>query len=131
MKLPNILSELLMLLSTISLQVSAAETMPVIPVQNVSVQSTMQEIGYQVGDVARQTIVIRTPRGYELDEASLPNIGKSAVSLELRSERKLPVERAFDIPVYTVTKFSVMSLTRNVKVMTSSESMPEPCCIPA
>lgn len=84
MKLPNILSELLMLLSTISLQVSAAETMPVIPVQNVSVQSTMQEIGYQVGDVARQTIVIRTPRGYELDEASLPNIGKSAVSLELR-----------------------------------------------
>ena len=84
MKLPNILSVLMMLLSTIGLPANASDTKPVVPVQVESVQSTMQEIGYQVGDVARQTIVIRTPKGYKLDEASLPNIGKSAVSIELR-----------------------------------------------
>lgn len=82
MKLSRIL--MLMLLSTIILQVGAAETKTIAPVQNVSVQSTMQEIGYQVGDVARQTIVIRTPKGYVFDGASLPNIGKSADSVELR-----------------------------------------------
>lgn len=82
MKLSRILMPIL--LSTIILQVGAAETKTIAPVQDVSVQSTMQEIGYQVGDVARQTIVIRTPKGYMFDGASLPNIGKSAVSVELR-----------------------------------------------
>jgi mxaA protein len=115
-KSPHILCVLLMLLSTISLQVSAAETKPVMPVQNVSVQSTMQEIGYQVGDIARQTIVIRTPKGYELDEASLPNIGKSAVSIELR-DAQWSAQNTGNETVHTLILdwqiFRVMQETRN------------------
>ncbi|MDO9203943.1 hypothetical protein [Methylotenera sp.] len=119
MKLPHILSVLLILLSATSLQVSAADTKPVVPVQNVSVQSTMQEIGYQVGDVARQTIIIRTPEGYVLDETSLPNIGKSAASIELR-DAQWSAQNTGNETVHTIILdwqiFRVMQETRAYKL---------------
>lgn len=48
------------------------------------IRSTMREIGYNVGDVARQTITVETPPGYRFDPASLPNIGKTSGVIELR-----------------------------------------------
>lgn len=74
----------LALCGMIVLKADASNTQTNTPNERVNLQATMQEIGYQVGDVARQTIVIRTPKGYAFDSASLPNIGKSAVSIELR-----------------------------------------------
>ncbi|HPH06904.1 MAG TPA: hypothetical protein PL131_13620 [Methylotenera sp.] len=82
MKLLHFLSVLLVC-SVMSLQVVAADSQAIALAKIVSVQ--MQEIGYQVGDVAQQTITISTPNGYVIDEASLPNIGKSARSIELRN----------------------------------------------
>lgn len=75
-------SSLLVMLSIISLPAIAADPKSASVEPNVTVQ--MQEIGYQVGDVARQTIIVRTPKGYVFDQASLPNIGKSTSSIELR-----------------------------------------------
>lgn len=67
-----------------SVTVDALEANKDEPYRGVIVQSNMQEIGYQLGDVAYQTIVIRTPRDYQLDESSLPAKGKGAASIELR-----------------------------------------------
>ncbi len=52
--------------------------------QAISVKSEIREVGYSVGDIARQTIVVDTPPGYRFDQASLPSIGKSSDSVELR-----------------------------------------------
>lgn len=51
------------------------------------IRSSMREIGYNVGDVARQTIMVETPPGYRFDPASLPNIGKTTGFIELRDAR--------------------------------------------
>lgn len=48
------------------------------------VSSSVDELGYRVGDIAHQTIEVMTPKGYRLDEASIPAIGKGAASIELR-----------------------------------------------
>ncbi|MDD2833149.1 MAG: hypothetical protein PHD12_03955 [Methylotenera sp.] len=47
-------------------------------------KSSVDEIGYRVGDVAHQSIEVITPKGYHLDENSLPAIGKGAANIELR-----------------------------------------------
>lgn len=49
------------------------------------VQSYSIEIGYQVGDIANQTVFIQTPKGYFLDAASLPTQGKGAAYMELHN----------------------------------------------
>lgn len=50
----------------------------------VTVKSEIRGIGYSVGDVARQTVIVETPPGYRFDPASLPNIGKTSGVIELR-----------------------------------------------
>ena len=50
----------------------------------VTIKSEIREIGYSVGDVARQTIIVETPPGYRFDPASLPSIGKTSGVIELR-----------------------------------------------
>ena len=50
----------------------------------VKMQSNLVEIGYQIGDIAHQTVIVQTPKGYSLDAASLPALGKSAAYMELR-----------------------------------------------
>jgi len=52
--------------------------------QVLTVSSEIREIGYSVGDVARQTIIVETPPGYRFDPASLPSIGKTSGVIELR-----------------------------------------------
>ena len=47
------------------------------------VKSNTVEIGYQIGDIAHQTVTIQTPKGYFLDVASLPQQGKGATYIEL------------------------------------------------
>ncbi|PKO26143.1 MAG: hypothetical protein CVU35_00775 [Betaproteobacteria bacterium HGW-Betaproteobacteria-8] len=53
-------------------------------VEAIGVKSAIREIGYSVGDIARQTIVVDTPPGYRFDPSSLPSLGKSSASIELR-----------------------------------------------
>lgn len=53
----------------------------------IKIQSNVIEIGYQIGDIAHQTLVIQTPKGYVLDESSLPAQGKSASYMELRNAK--------------------------------------------
>lgn len=50
----------------------------------VKVQSSIVKIGYQIGDIAHQTIIVDTPKGYVLDTSSLPTSGKNASYMELR-----------------------------------------------
>jgi len=42
------------------------------------------DIGYQIGDVVHQKLNITLPKGYQLDESSLPKVGKGNVNVELR-----------------------------------------------
>jgi hypothetical protein len=42
----------------------------------VLVKSNVEELGYRVGDIAHQTVEVITPKGYRLDETSIPAIGK-------------------------------------------------------
>ncbi|CAG0997755.1 mxaA protein [Methylophilaceae bacterium] len=53
----------------------------------VSRKSEIRSIGYSVGDLAQQKVVVHTPRGYRLDESSLPVIGKTSGYVELRNAR--------------------------------------------
>lgn len=53
----------------------------------VKVQSSTNEIGYQIGDIAHQTIMVITPSGYQFDESSLPAKGKGAANMELRDAK--------------------------------------------
>lgn len=112
MKLSNFFSVLLML-SIIGLPAIAAEP-PLASIES-SVTVQMQEIGYQVGDIARQTIIVRTPKGYVFDQASLPNIGKSASSIELR-DAQWSAQNAGDKTEHTLILdwqiFRVMQETR-------------------
>lgn len=74
---------------SIALPLSAVENTPVantatgnnIPIK---VQSNTVEIGYQIGDIAHQTVIIHTPKGYHVDKSSLPAKGKGAAYMELR-----------------------------------------------
>lgn len=50
----------------------------------VLVKSNVEELGYRVGDIAHQTVEVITPKGYRLDETSIPAIGKGAANIELR-----------------------------------------------
>lgn len=47
-------------------------------------RSSLREVGYRVGDVVRQSVVVETPPGYRFDPASLPSIGKNSGFVELR-----------------------------------------------
>lgn len=53
----------------------------------IQVQSNVVEIGYQIGDIAHQTVMIYTPKNYVLDESSLPAQGKGATYMELRNAK--------------------------------------------
>lgn len=53
----------------------------------ISVQSELREIGYSVGDIARQTIVVNTPEGYRFEESSLPTMGRTSDFIELRDAK--------------------------------------------
>ena len=53
----------------------------------VKVQSSTNEIGYQIGDIAHQTIMVITPSGYQFDESSLPAKGKGVANMELRDAK--------------------------------------------
>lgn len=48
------------------------------------VSSSVETLGYRVGDIAHQTIEVITPKGYRLDQASIPAIGKGVANIELR-----------------------------------------------
>ncbi|WP_036299781.1 hypothetical protein [Methylotenera sp. L2L1] len=50
----------------------------------VLVKSSVDELGYRVGDIARQSVEVITPKGYRLDETSIPALGKGAANIELR-----------------------------------------------
>lgn len=53
----------------------------------ISQKSEMRSVGYNVGDVAEQHVEIIIPRGYRLDESTLPVGGKNSGKFELRSTR--------------------------------------------
>lgn len=50
----------------------------------VNVQSYTREIGYTLGDIARQTLTVTLPHGYHLDASSLPAQGKGGSHMELK-----------------------------------------------
>jgi hypothetical protein len=74
-----------LLFSTFALTTSAANSTSTEKKIVVKVQSITYEIGYQIGDVARQTIMVITPSGYQFDESSLPAKGKGVANMELRN----------------------------------------------
>jgi hypothetical protein len=49
----------------------------------IRLKSEMREIGYSVGDIARQTIIADIPKGYRFEQSSLPTIGKTSDFIEL------------------------------------------------
>lgn len=53
----------------------------------IHVQPSLREIGYNVGDIARQTIIVHTPEGYRFDQSSLPTLGKTSGQIELRDAK--------------------------------------------
>jgi hypothetical protein len=75
------------LFSTFALTTSAANSTSAEKNIVVKMQSNTDEIGYQIGDVARQTIMVITPSGYQFDESSLPVKGKGAANMELRDAK--------------------------------------------
>lgn len=54
---------------------------------DIRVRSELREIGYSVGDIARQTIVVDTPEGYRFEQSSLPTLGKTSDFIELRDAK--------------------------------------------
>ncbi|HQM86968.1 MAG TPA: hypothetical protein PLC01_03870 [Methylotenera sp.] len=74
---------LFMFLAFHSINCKALELQGEAETQRLQVKSQLQEIGYQVGDIAQQTLTINTPKGYRFDETSLPTIGKSMANIEL------------------------------------------------
>lgn len=55
--------------------------------QVISQESTIRKIGYNVGDIARQKVVVVVPAEYRLDPNSLPVMGKGSGQFELRATR--------------------------------------------
>ncbi|NOT66766.1 MAG: hypothetical protein HOP04_00220 [Methylophilaceae bacterium] len=70
---------LLFLLSQIVLSATAEEA--------VKVQTQIRQVGYTLGDIARQTVLVTAPLGYKLDESSLPAKGKVGGNIELKDVR--------------------------------------------
>ena len=52
--------------------------------ESVKVASQMRDIGYVLGDIAVQKVIVTTPRGYRLNSNSLPPVGKGGGNMELR-----------------------------------------------
>ena len=84
---------LLLLLAPVTLW--AADSAP-------RVQSQLREIDHTVGDIVRQTLTIDTPRGYRLDESTLPRPGSGKV-IEVRK-----IQTEFN---------DLKSITRHVVIM--------------
>lgn len=49
------------------------------------VSSQLRELGYNIGDIADQTVTVTTPLGYVLDKSALPTIGANSSPVELVS----------------------------------------------
>lgn len=49
------------------------------------ISSQLRELGYTIGDIAEQTLTIKTPLGYVFDKGSLPTIGANSSPVELVS----------------------------------------------
>jgi hypothetical protein len=77
-------SHLCIILMMLAFQTSAIANNAPERNMSIQVQSNVIEVGYQVGDVAHQTVIIHTPKNYVLDESSLPAQGKGAAYMELR-----------------------------------------------
>lgn len=73
-------------LASVTTNVVYANNMPVAATP-IHKQFDLVEIGYQVGDIAHETVTIQTPKGYFLDAASLPAQGKSAAYMELQNAK--------------------------------------------
>jgi|GEM_PF-580377 len=78
---------MLLALQTSAIANNALEKNMLIQLQSNQVQSNVVEIGYQIGDIAHQTVIILTPKNYVLDESSLPAQGKGAAYVELRNAK--------------------------------------------
>lgn len=76
---------ILLAISILSTSKVAATTNTSVGIVPIKMQSNTYEIGYQLGDIAYQTINIITPKGYQFDESSLPAKGKGATNMELRN----------------------------------------------
>lgn len=70
-----------LLLAVLLLPVSGVQAAQ--PAAAIHGYSQMREIGYQIGDIATQTIHATTPPGYRLDRSSLPVLGEAGASLQL------------------------------------------------
>lgn len=55
------------------------------PAGDIRTWTNIREIGYSVGDIARQRIIVDVPKGYRFEQSSLPKIGKTSDFIELRN----------------------------------------------
>lgn len=78
------LSLMLVMLTFQVSAIAALDNSAVVTAPSIKVQSSVVKIGYQIGDIAHQTITVDTPNGYVLDTNSLPTQGKNASYMELR-----------------------------------------------